>query len=247
MGNCLRKKIGPLLQIVPGLRKLFLCRLHNRSLLGLQLLPDLLRQLLLCFVELGLAFLRLTLLGLAFLGLTLLGLTFLGLTFLGLTFLGLTLLGLTLLGLVLLRSQLRFGGIGQVLLAFRQLGGLLGKLGGSIGLVLENLRLRFRVLVDLLFEGRLYLFLSLLDLLIRLGFRSLLLLVVGCLTRNLVLPLRQFVQFSQLLEAAFVLLDGLLNSLQLLNGLLGRLSCLVQLLRASLGSILQRGVLQALP
>ena len=173
--------------------------------------------------------------------------TFLGLTFLGLTFLGLTLLGLTLLGLVLLRSQLRFGGIGQVLLAFRQLGGLLGKLGGSIGLVLENLRLRFRVLVDLLFEGRLYLFLSLLDLLIRLGFRSLLLLVVGCLTRNLVLPLRQFVQFSQLLEAAFVLLDGLLNSLQLLNGLLGRLSCLVQLLRASLGSILQRGVLQALP
>ena len=247
MGNCLRKKIGPLLQIVPGLRKLFLCRLHNRSLLGLQLLPDLLRQLLLCFVELGLAFLRLTLLGLAFLGLTLLGLTFLGLTFLGLTFLGLTFLGLTLLGLVLLRSQLRFGGIGQVLLAFRQLGGLLGKLGGSIGLVLENLRLRFRVLVDLLFEGRLYLFLSLLDLLIRLGFRSLLLLVVGCLTRNLVLPLRQFVQFSQLLEAAFVLLDGLLNSLQLLNGLLGRLSCLVQLLRASLGSILQRGVLQALP
>ena len=142
---------------------------------------------------------------------------------------------------------MRFGDIGQVLLAFGQLRGLLGKLGGSIGLILENLRPRFRVLIDLLFEGRLYLFLSLLDLLIRLGFCSLLLLVVGSLTRNLVLPLRQFVQFSQLLEAAFVLLDGLLNSLQLLNGLLGRLSCLVQLLRASLGSILQRGVLQALP
>ena len=142
---------------------------------------------------------------------------------------------------------MRFGGIGQVLLAFGQLRGLLGKLGGSIGLILENLRPRFRVLVDLLFEGSLHLFLGLLDLLIRLGLCSLLLLVVGSLTRNLVLPLRQFVQLSQLLKASFILLDGLLNGLQLLNGLLGRLPGLIQLLLPALRRILQRSILQALP
>ena len=109
--------------------------------------------------------------------------------------------------------RIGLGGLGQIVLTLGQGSCLLSKLGRGIGLVLQNLSLCLRILVNLLLKRILHLLLSLLKLCIRFRVRSLFLLVVSGLSGYFALLLGEFTQLRKLLQPSLIFLDCLLNGL----------------------------------